>query len=134
MTHAVSRRQKRSNRTDTGSVAASGGESQASTKLQGVYPIKPSSTVSIASLLDVVKATYQSILSDDVLRHPGEKRNPPGYHSNQIRYFISGDGEVQGQSLPEVEEKAEADAQGKALQATVREYLEWASVRAVDGS
>lgn len=76
VTHAISGRQKnRSERADT--------------KSQGVYPsTNASDTISIADLLRVVKETYQSILSVDVLEKLGEKRNPTGYYSGRARYSI----------------------------------------------
>ena len=57
------------------------------TKPQGVNPSKPISvTVSISQLLENVNSTYQSILSDDVLRALGEKRNPDGYYSGRVLF------------------------------------------------
>ena len=61
VTHAVSGRQKNS--------------SQADTKSQGVYPIK-AAKISIADFLSIVNSTHQSVLSDDVLQHFRESRNP----------------------------------------------------------
>ena len=57
------------------------------TKPQGVNPSKPISvTVSISQLLENVNSTYQSILSNDVLRALGEKRNPDGYYSGRVLF------------------------------------------------
>ncbi len=72
VTHSVSGRQKRN--------------SQASTKLQGVIPIKAVSEISIADLLEIVKNTYQSILSEDVLSHFEETRNPDGYYADRVLF------------------------------------------------
>ncbi len=71
VTHAVSGRQKNS--------------SQADTKSQGVYPIK-AAKISIADFLSIVNSTHQSILSDDVLRHFRESRNPNGDYSGRVKF------------------------------------------------
>lgn len=73
VTHAVSGRQKNS--------------SQADTKSQGVYPIKAANT-SIDSLIQNVNSTHQSILSDDVLKHLGETRNPNGDYTNRVKFSL----------------------------------------------
>lgn len=75
VTHAVSGRQKNS--------------SQADTKSQGVYPIKAANT-SIDSLIQNVNSTHQSILSDDVLKHLGETRNPNGDYTNRVKFSLKG--------------------------------------------
>ncbi len=75
VTHAVSGRQKNS--------------SQASTKLQGFYPIK-ATTISIADFLEIVNTTHQSILSEDVLRHFGETRDPKGDYTDQVKFSLKG--------------------------------------------
>lgn len=72
VTHSVSGRAKRKG-------------SQVDTKSQGVYPIK-AATISIADLIENVNATYQSVLSDDVLAHLGETRSPQGYYSNRVKF------------------------------------------------
>lgn len=71
VTHAVSGRQKNS--------------SQADTKSQGVYPIK-AAKISIADFLSIVNSTHQSILSDDVLLHFRESRNPNGDYSGRVKF------------------------------------------------
>lgn len=71
VTHAVSGRQKNS--------------SQADTKSQGVYPIK-AAKISIADFLSIVNSTHQSILSDDVLQHFRESRNPNGDYSGRVKF------------------------------------------------
>ena len=71
VTHAVSGRQKNS--------------SQADTKSQGVYPIK-AAEISIADFLSIVNSTHQSILSDDVLQHFRESRNPNGDYSGRVKF------------------------------------------------
>ena len=68
VTHAVSGRQKNS--------------SQADTKSQGGYPIK-AAKISIADFLSIVNSTHQSVLSDDVLQHFRESRNPNGDYSGR---------------------------------------------------
>ncbi len=69
--HAVSGRQKKSSQVDT--------------KSQGVNPIK-AATISIADLLQIVKSTHQSILSDNVLARLGEKRNPKGSYTDKVLF------------------------------------------------
>lgn len=71
VTHSVSGRQKNS--------------SQADTKSQGVYPIK-AAKISIADFLSIVNSTHQSILSDDVLQHFRESRNPNGDYSGRVKF------------------------------------------------
>lgn len=75
VTHAVSGRQKRSNRLDT--------------KSQGVYPTAAASIISIKDFLGVVKDTYQSILPDDVLNHLGESKNVDGHYYGRAKYSFS---------------------------------------------
>ena len=69
--HAVSGRQKKSSQVDT--------------KSQGVYPIE-ATTISISDLLKIVNSTHQSILSDDVLFHLGETRNPKGSYTDKVLF------------------------------------------------
>ena len=69
--HAVSGRQKKGSQVDT--------------KSQGVYPIE-ATTISIAQLLEIVNTTHQSILSEDVLAHFGETRNPKGSYSDKVLF------------------------------------------------
>lgn len=78
VTHAVSGRQKNS--------------SQADTKSQGVYPIK-AAKISIADFLSIVNSTHQSILSDDVLQHFRESRNPNGDYSGRVKFSPRESGE-----------------------------------------
>lgn len=73
--HAVSGRQKKS--------------SQADTKSQGVYPIKAADTISIADLLEIVNTTHQSVLSESVLKHFGETRNPEGEYAGKAKFSIT---------------------------------------------
>ena len=42
--------------------------------------------MTIADLLSIVNETHQSILSDDVLEHFGETRNPSGYYTGRVRF------------------------------------------------
>lgn len=73
VTHALSGRQKRSER--------------AGTKPQGVYPsTNASSKITVADFLQIVNGTHQSILSQDVLDHFGETKNPGGYYTNQAKF------------------------------------------------
>lgn len=73
VTHALSGRQKRSERVDT--------------KPQGVYPsTNASSKITVADFLQIVNGTHQSILSQDVLEHFGETKNPGGYYTNQAKF------------------------------------------------
>jgi len=76
VTHAVSGRQKRSERADT--------------KSQGVYPSTNASTIKIADFLEIVKGTHQSILPQDVLNHFEEVRNPSGYYTGQAKFSLKG--------------------------------------------
>ena len=69
--HAVSGRQKKGSQVDT--------------KSPGVYPSE-ATTISIAHLLEIVNSTHQSILSDDVLAHFGETRNPKGSYSDKVLF------------------------------------------------
>lgn len=76
VTHALSGRQKRSER--------------AGTKPQGVYPsTNASSKITVADFLQIVNGTHQSILSQDVLDHFGEMKNPGGYYTNQAKFTAS---------------------------------------------
>ena len=59
--------------------------SQADTKSQGVYPIK-AAKISIADFLSIVNSTHQSVLSDDVLQHFRESRNPNGDYSGRVKF------------------------------------------------
>lgn len=45
-----------------------------------------SDTISIAELLENINRTFQSILSEDVLRHFGEARNPAGYYADRVLF------------------------------------------------
>ena len=70
--------------------AASGRQKKASpadTRSQGVYP-STAGTISIEDFLGVVNATHQSILSDDVLQHLGQSRNPGGYYTGQVKFAL----------------------------------------------
>ncbi len=114
VTHAVSGRQKRSTLADA--TRASNNGMQADTKSQGVYPIKHSTTVSIADVITAVKDTYQSILSDDVLAHFGEVKNASGHYNTRAKYSYDGEAdqeeELKGLSLPTLEPEEENAAHG----------------------
>ena len=75
VTHAVSGRQKRSERADT--------------RPQGVYPSTNASRIKIADFLKIVNGTHQSILPQDVLDHFGETKNPGGYYTNRAKFSAS---------------------------------------------
>lgn len=47
------------------------------------------SIISIAELLEIVNETHQSLLSEDVLDHFGEERNPAGYYSDRVKFSLS---------------------------------------------
>ncbi len=89
VTHAVSGRQKR--------------DRQASTKLQGVYPIK-AVNISIADLLETVKSTHQSVLSEDVLEHLGETRNANGDYTDKVKFSVD-DTSAMEQELERLEDE-----------------------------
>lgn len=71
VTHAVSGRQKNS--------------SQADTKSQSIRSIK-AAKISVADFLQTVNSTHQSILSEDVLRHFEQQRNPKGDYAGQVKF------------------------------------------------
>ena len=78
VTHAVSGRQKRSER--------------AGTKPQGVYPsTNASSKIKIADFLKIVNRVHQSVLSQDVMDHFGEMKDPGGYYTNRVKFSASAD-------------------------------------------
>lgn len=78
VTHAVSGRQKRSERVDT--------------KSQGVYPsTNASSKITIADFLKIVNRVHQSVLSQDVMDHFGETKDPGGYYTNRVKFSASAD-------------------------------------------
>nr|DAH84377.1 MAG TPA: hypothetical protein [Caudoviricetes sp.] len=78
VTHAVSGRQKRSER--------------AGTKPQGVHPsTNASSKITIADFLKIVNRVHQSVLSQDVMGHFGEMKNPGGYYTNRVKFSASAD-------------------------------------------
>lgn len=78
VTHAVSGRQKRSERVDT--------------KSQGVYPSTNASfKITIADFLKIVNRVHQSVLSQDVMDHFGETKDPGGYYTNRVKFSASAD-------------------------------------------
>ncbi len=82
VTHAVSGRQKRSERVDT--------------KSQGINLSTNASMLSVAEFLPIVKETHQSVLSKNVLDHFGEIRNAGGYYTGRVQFSIA-DGKVSEQ-------------------------------------
>ena len=101
MLHAVSGRQKKS--------------SQADTKSQSIHSIK-AATISIADLLEAVKSTHQSILSEDVLEHLGETRDPAGDYAGKVKFSLK------------------TDSQGQKLTAEQAEFFKDSKVRDEDGN
>ena len=71
VTHAVSGRQKNSSQEDT--------------KSQSMRSIK-AAKISVADFLQTVNGTHQSILSEDVLRHFEQQRNPKGDYAGQVKF------------------------------------------------
>lgn len=61
--------------------------------------------ISVADFLGIVKETHQSILSDDVLEHFDETRNPEGYYSGRVLYSTAETEEDLGIRLESLEEE-----------------------------
>ena len=75
VTHAVSGRQKRSERVGT--------------KPQGVYPSTNASfKIRVADFLKIVNVVHQSVLSQNVMDHFGETKNPGGYYTNRVKFSV----------------------------------------------
>ena len=74
--HALNGRQKKTDR------SATRAQSVTSTTV---------GTISIANLLQIVKSTHQSILSEDVLRSLDEERNPQGFYANKVKFSQESD-------------------------------------------
>ena len=117
VTHAVSGRQKNS--------------SQADTKSQGVYPIK-AANISIPSLIQNVNSTHQSILSDDVLKHLGETRNPNGDYTNRVKFSMETPVEETKDLV--AHNQLRRDNQGKELTEQQQEFFKDSKVRDEDGA
>lgn len=47
-----------------------------------------SSEISISDFLEIVNETHQSLLSEDVLAHFNEERNPQGYYSGRAKFSL----------------------------------------------
>lgn len=47
--------------------------------------------ISISNFLEIVNETHQSLLSEDVLAHFNEERNPQGYYSGRAKYSLGED-------------------------------------------
>lgn len=58
--------------------------------LQGLSLLS-TDTISVEDLLPIVKSTHQSLLSDDVLAHYGEEKNPEGYYYQRAKYSLPAD-------------------------------------------
>ena len=57
--------------------------------LENEAPNSATSILSIADVIRIVNTTYQSILSDDVLKALGETRNPEGYYAPRVKFSAS---------------------------------------------
>ena len=57
--------------------------------LENEAPNSATSMLSIADVIRIVNTTYQSILSDDVLKALGEERNPEGYYAKRVKFSLS---------------------------------------------
>lgn len=124
MTHSISGRTKRGKQIGSSkSMLASNGGSQADTKSQGFNLIKASSKISIQDFLSVVKEAYQSILSEDVLKHLGESRDPKGHYYGRAKYSFAGE-QAQTADLDALERAKEMQAAGVADE-TIRQETGW---------
>ena len=56
--------------------------------LENEAPNSATSMLSIADVIRIVNTTYQSILSDDVLKALGEERNPEGYYAQRVKFSL----------------------------------------------
>lgn len=56
--------------------------------LENEAPNSATSMLSIADVIRIVNTTYQSILSDDVLKALGEERNPEGYYAQRAKFSL----------------------------------------------
>ncbi len=116
--HAVSGRQKRGQASDPHT------RSRASA-------LSNLSKISIEDLLEVVNTTHQSILSDDVLAHLGETRNPDGEYTGQVKFSLKTPVEYKSgddANRPKVNSMEDArfslkstDSEGRQLSAAQRE-------------
>ena len=75
MAHAVSERQKRGQASDPHTRSRD-------------FTLSNLSEISIKDLLKVVNTTHQSILSEDVLRHFNEQRDPEGFYTDQVKFSL----------------------------------------------
>ena len=57
--------------------------------LENEAPNSATSMLSIADVIRIVNTTYQSILSDDVLKALGEERNQEGYYAKRVKFSLS---------------------------------------------
>ena len=63
--------------------------------------------ISIADFLEIVNETHQSLLSEDVLAHFNEERNPQGYYSGRAKFSMS---DTEGNDLTEEQQAYFADS------------------------
>ncbi len=101
------------------------GDRWSSTRETGLNPATTISTISISDLLEIVKTTYQSILSDDVLKHLGEQRNPQGYYADKVKFSLKTENRPATVTAPHVDrvllDRARAYAIKEAQKATYRD-------------
>lgn len=79
-------------------------------------------TISIADFLAIVKETHQSLLSEDVLAHFGEERNPKGYYNGRAKFSLR-DTDENVQTGLEALDEARRLAQGHTITALEAEKL-----------
>ena len=109
VTHAVNGRQKRGKQVDT--------------KSQGINPSMLASEINVADLLQSVKSTYRSTLSEDVLNKMDENRNADGYYSGRVRYSYAGEN-ANNADLDTLARAKEMKATGVADE-TIRQQTGW---------
>ena len=73
--------------------------------LENEAPNSATSMLSIADVIRIVNTTYQSILSDDVLKALGEERNPEGYYAQRVKFSLGQ--QTESKRLLTDEEKAD---------------------------
>lgn len=80
------------------------------------------SSISIAELLEVVKETHQSLLSEDVLEHFGLERNPDGFYARKVKFSMR-DTDENVQEAMSAEQKAYAQVKGHRITAAEADKL-----------
>ena len=84
--------------------------------------------ITIADFLSIVNETHQSILSDDVLEHYGETRNPTGFYNGRVK-FSAEDEDYAPTFFSKLERELEAYKGGKLGAASVESYLRGRGVK-----